>query len=130
MHRLIPAALFALSAAPALGEVAALSDTGFVIKHSAQASAGKSETWKVLTAPSRWWSGDHTYSGDAANLWLDAQATGCFCEKLPRPAAPQPPVCLPVGEAPSGAQAAAMSAPRADSSARRRARWQRASSAQ
>ena len=85
MHRLIPAALFALSAAPALGEVAALSDTGFVIKHSAQASAGKSETWKVLTAPSRWWSGDHTYSGDAANLWLDAQATGCFCEKLPRP---------------------------------------------
>ena len=36
--------------------------------------------------PSRWWSGDHTYSGDAANLYLDAQATGCFCEKLPRPA--------------------------------------------
>ncbi len=29
----------------------------------------------------RWWSGAHTYSGDAANLSLDAQAGGCWCER-------------------------------------------------
>ena len=30
-----------------------------------------------------WWSKDHSWSGDAANFWMDAQAGGCFCEKLP-----------------------------------------------
>jgi hypothetical protein len=29
-----------------------------------------------------WWSADHTYSGNAANLHMDAKAGGCFCEKL------------------------------------------------
>jgi hypothetical protein len=31
----------------------------------------------------KWWDKAHTYSGDAANLTLDAKANGCFCEKLP-----------------------------------------------
>jgi uncharacterized protein YndB with AHSA1/START domain len=29
-----------------------------------------------------WWSSDHTYSGDARNLRIEARAGGCFCEKL------------------------------------------------
>jgi uncharacterized protein YndB with AHSA1/START domain len=29
----------------------------------------------------RWWSSAHTYSGNAANLSLDAQAGGCWCER-------------------------------------------------
>lgn len=29
-----------------------------------------------------WWSSDHTFSGDARNLSLDARPGGCFCEKL------------------------------------------------
>jgi len=29
----------------------------------------------------RWWGSDHTYSGDAKNLHLDARAGGCWCEK-------------------------------------------------
>jgi hypothetical protein len=28
-----------------------------------------------------WWASDHTYSGDAKNLHLDARAGGCWCEK-------------------------------------------------
>lgn len=28
----------------------------------------------------RWWSGEHTYSGDASRLKLDARAGGCWCE--------------------------------------------------
>lgn len=41
------------------------------------------EVWEMLRSPQRWWSKEHTYSGDNANLYLDSQATGCFCEKLP-----------------------------------------------
>jgi len=84
MHRSILAALL-LAATPASAEVVSSSDTSFVIKLAADATADKAATWKVLTAPAQWWSGEHTYSGNAANLYIDAQATGCFCEKLPRP---------------------------------------------
>ncbi len=84
-------ALFAalLLAAPAMraqAEVVAQSDAGFVIKQSVEVSADQQAVWKALIAPAKWWSSDHTWSHDAANLYLDAQATGCFCEKLPRPA--------------------------------------------
>jgi uncharacterized protein YndB with AHSA1/START domain len=73
-------------ASPAQAEVIAASDGGFVINHSVDIPADRAAVWKVLIAPAQWWSSDHTYSGNADNLYLDAQATGCFCEKLPRPA--------------------------------------------
>jgi carbon monoxide dehydrogenase subunit G len=82
-------AILALLAAPATlarAEVSGQSSSGFVIKHSAEIAAPKAAVWQALITPSKWWSGKHTYSGDAANLYLDAQATGCFCEKLPKPA--------------------------------------------
>lgn len=87
--KLAAIAVIALLAAPvpvAQAEVAAQSPAGFVIKHSAETAATKADTWKALVTPSKWWSAAHTYTGDAGNLWLDAQATGCFCEKLPKPA--------------------------------------------
>jgi len=31
----------------------------------------------------KWWDSEHTFSGQAANLWIDAVAGGCFSEKLP-----------------------------------------------
>ena len=86
---LLAAALaISLAAGPeqAKAEVAAQSDAGFVIKHSAEVPAGQAEVWAALIAPAKWWSPDHTWSHNAANLYLDAQATGCFCEKLPKPA--------------------------------------------
>lgn len=87
--RLVSAAM-ALSAAtaslPLHGDVAALSETGFQIQLSAETPASKAQVWQALIAPAQWWSSQHTYSGDAANLYIDAQASGCFCEKLPKPA--------------------------------------------
>jgi hypothetical protein len=77
--------LSALVAMPAGAEVAAVSEAGFVIKLARDTPASKTDAWKALTMPSKWWSREHTYSGDAANLYIDSQATGCFCEKLPRP---------------------------------------------
>jgi len=45
-----------------------------------EVNADPQAAWKMLIAPAKWWSSDHTWSKDAANLYLDAQATGCFCD--------------------------------------------------
>ena len=73
-------------AAPSQAEVAAQSEAGFVLKLTAETTAPQDAAWRMLIVPAKWWSRDHTWSHDAANLYLDAQATGCFCEKLPKPA--------------------------------------------
>lgn len=75
---------FAL-AAPSQAEVTASGETSFVSRHVIEVSATPMQVWAQFIAPSGWWSGGHTYSGDAANLYMDAQATGCFCELLPLP---------------------------------------------
>lgn len=38
--------------------------------------------YRLLGQPGRWWSREHSDSGDAANLSLEQQAGGCFCEKI------------------------------------------------
>jgi hypothetical protein len=85
MRYLIAAATLAL-AGPLHADLAATSDAGFVVDHSAVVAAEPAVVWKLLVAPNQWWSPSHTYTGDASNLYMDAQATGCFCEKLPKPA--------------------------------------------
>lgn len=75
--------LAGLVGAPAAAEVVASSDAGFVIKHVVDVPATPADTWKALIAPAGWWNSAHTYSADSANLYIDAQASGCFCELLP-----------------------------------------------
>ncbi|MFM5930988.1 MAG: SRPBCC domain-containing protein [Novosphingobium sp.] len=79
------AAAVLVQAGPALAEVKEMTDAGFVIRMTEEVTASPEDSWKALISPADWWSGEHTYSGDAKNLYIDAQATGCFCEKLPRP---------------------------------------------
>lgn len=87
MRRLIAALLLAAApVAPAAAEVVQTGEGSFVLRFAATVGAGQDDVWKQVLRPADWWSSDHTFSGDAANLWLDGQATGCFCEKLPRPA--------------------------------------------
>lgn len=74
---------FALLAQPAAAEVVASSDAGFVTRATAEVPADPVQTWQALIAPQKWWNKAHTFSGDSANLYLDAQGSGCFCEKLP-----------------------------------------------
>ncbi|MEM8696582.1 MAG: SRPBCC domain-containing protein [Pseudomonadota bacterium] len=66
-------------AAPANAEVE-IGDNGFATSNSATVSATPDEVWAALIEPSRYWSGDHSWSGDAANFSLDPVAGGCFCE--------------------------------------------------
>lgn len=70
----------------ARAEIVQKSDQGFI--SAAQVDVlGKTpwQVWQVLIAPAGWWNPVHSWSGDAANLFLDPQAGGCFCELLPKP---------------------------------------------
>ena len=73
----------ALTTQPAAAEVIASTETGFVTRATAEVPAEPAATWAALIAPQTWWNKAHTFSGDSANLYLDAQGGGCFCEKLP-----------------------------------------------
>jgi len=83
--RLSPAlaALALLTGVPATAEITASGPNGFVSRHEAVVSASPKAVWLALITPSGWWTSDHTWSGDAANLVLTPQAGGCFCEKIP-----------------------------------------------
>ena len=72
-----------LCGVPANAKVVDQSEAGFSVAHTAQVAATPADVWKMLRMPQSWWSKDHSWSGDAANFWLDSQAGGCFCEKLP-----------------------------------------------
>lgn len=77
------AAICAASASPALAEVTEARDDHFITRAEAIVDATPKETWLTLISPARWWSSEHTWSADAANLRLIPQAGGCFCETIP-----------------------------------------------
>jgi uncharacterized protein YndB with AHSA1/START domain len=80
--RLALGALLCVAGA-ARGEIADSGPTGFTIKISASMHASPVDVYGRIVRVGEWWSSQHTYSGDARNLSLDAHAGGCFCEKLP-----------------------------------------------
>jgi len=73
--------LLAAAAPAAHAEVKAAASDGLLIVHSARIDAAPARIYALLPAIGRWWSSSHTYSGDAANLTLDPEAGGCFCER-------------------------------------------------
>lgn len=70
-------------AVPASAEVVQSSAGHFVTRDSATVKAAPRATWLALIAPGDWWSDEHTWSGDAANLSIAPQGGGCFCERIP-----------------------------------------------
>ncbi len=79
-------------AAPGAGrtEVVEQAENGFVVRQSVEVPRSPSEVWAELLAPAKWWDKAHTWSQDSSGLYIDAQATGCFCELMPRdPKAPE-----------------------------------------
>lgn len=85
-----PAIVMALAlAGSAHAEVVATTPLGFSVRESTEVRATPDEAWAQLIRPAEWWSASHTFSGDPANLSLDAMAAGCFCEVLPSAVSPQ-----------------------------------------
>ncbi len=66
----------------AAAEVAAVGPGGFELREQIHVSAAPAAVYAALITPARWWDPQHTYSGNAANLTLEARAGGCWCERL------------------------------------------------
>jgi len=80
--------LSALAFAATLGTTAhaAVSDLapgGFALAETVHIAAPRDKVYAALIEPARWWSSNHSFSGNAANFTLDARAGGCWCETLP-----------------------------------------------
>src|ERR1051326_3995246 len=76
------AALF-LAAGRAQPEVVDSAANGFTVKVTVNIQASPDDLYRQIVAVGDWWDSQHTFSGDAHNLSIDATATGCFCEKIP-----------------------------------------------
>ena len=79
--RLVVAILLCAGAARA--EIADSAANGFTIKINTSLHASPADVYDRIVRVGDWWSSEHTYSGDARNLSIDARGGGCFCEKLP-----------------------------------------------
>lgn len=82
MYRFIILLAAIISASSAKAEVTNTADHGFTVKHGVAVNASPEVIWKTIIAPARWWSGEHSFSGNAENFYLVPQAGGCFCELL------------------------------------------------
>lgn len=69
-------------AAPASGAVLDAQPNGFQVRSVVQIKAPPARVYDALLHLGAWWSSEHTYSGDARNMTLEAKAGGCFCEAL------------------------------------------------
>jgi uncharacterized protein YndB with AHSA1/START domain len=78
--RVLLTASLCVAALPAHGELQLSRPDGFRASHVFEISAPPMVAYEVLVQPARWWPKDHTWSGDASKLSLDARAGGCFCE--------------------------------------------------
>ena len=73
----------ALMQAYAAAEIADSTASGFTYKLTLNLQTSPETVYQRLLSIGDWWSSDHTFSGDAHNLSLDAKPMGCWCEKLP-----------------------------------------------
>ncbi len=72
--------VFCFSTNVSNAEIVSSSDSHFVLRHEAQSTLSADELWQRLTQPATWWHPDHTYSGRAENLSLNAEVGGVWRE--------------------------------------------------
>ena len=70
-------------ATEANGEVLDAAPGGFTISYQTEISAARIDVYNAaVNNVGDWWSEDHTYTGNAGNMYIEAKTQGCFCEKL------------------------------------------------
>ena len=74
------AALCSMTAAHA--EVTNTASNGFTVQHQTVIAGKPEAVWQAMVSPARYWSSDHSWSGNADNFYLVPQAGGCFCELI------------------------------------------------
>lgn len=70
----------ALFSGAATADIVSSGSDHYVLRHEASSELAPEALWERLVNVASWWHPDHTYSGDAANLSLDASAGGSWRE--------------------------------------------------
>lgn len=66
---------------PALADVTDVSPGGFTVRLEIDIEASPIDVYDAAVGRiAEWWSSDHTFSGDAANMTIEHRLGGCFCE--------------------------------------------------
>jgi uncharacterized protein YndB with AHSA1/START domain len=86
MKKAILLLLCAAWPATSAAEVKDSSTVGFTVFHEVIVSSERAEAWAAAIDVAKWWSPDHTVSGEAHRLSIEPQLQGCFCETLGRKA--------------------------------------------
>ncbi|MFT3805626.1 hypothetical protein [Arenimonas sp.] len=81
MRHLALGLILASIALPASSAVKSSDASSFVVTQSYEVKTDATTAYAALIEPRRWWSSQHSWSGDAKNLSLDARAGGCWCER-------------------------------------------------
>lgn len=76
-------AFVAALAGPAAAAVLDRDETGFTASHEGIVALAPADAYARFVAIGGWWSDDHTFSGQAANMTIAAVPGGCWCETLP-----------------------------------------------
>ena len=82
MRTLVFVAL-ASTAAPASAEVVSASSNGFEVRETVNLVVPPNIAFAAFADMPAWWDPEHTYSGKSANLSLNLEPGGCFCERFP-----------------------------------------------
>lgn len=65
-------------------DVVDASESGFSLTTEVSVAASVETTYATFAKIGSWWSAEHSWSGDAANMSLTLESGGAFLEKLPR----------------------------------------------
>ena len=68
-------------ALPVRAEVKQAAADTMLLEFSTEVAASPSIVYDSIVHIERWWSSEHTYSGNASNMSLLAEPGGCFCER-------------------------------------------------
>lgn len=81
-HRWPLIVLFLIGSVPRLSaEVLDARADGFTLQNTVTVPATPEVAWRALVDDiAQWWPADHTWTGKALNLRLEARVGGCFCE--------------------------------------------------
>ena len=80
--RVLPLIALSMIAHPANAEVVSSSPNGFEVQEVVNLVVSQPQAYANFGQIGRWWSKEHTYSGDAARMSLQMRPGGCFCEPL------------------------------------------------
>ena len=81
MRVLVPLMVAGAIAVPAQASVSNVSANGFEITQTANLVVPQEQAFAAFGQLPRWWSKQHTYSGDSANIRFETNLGGCFCER-------------------------------------------------